>query len=192
MTRELFRYRALIQNLLLKDLKLKYRGSVLGFMWSLLNPLLLLGTYTFVFKYVVRIQMDNYPYFLLVGLFPWNFFSSSLIGSTQAITGNADLIRKVHFPRETLPIATVLFTFAQLLLAFAVFLPALVLISGVRLHWTAVLFVPLLVLHLLFTIGLAFILATGTVFFRDVAHLTEVTAERPGAARVSRRGRADV
>ena len=157
MTRELFRYRALIQNLLLKDLKLKYRGSVLGFMWSLLNPLLLLGTYTFVFKYVVRIQMDNYPYFLLVRLFPWNFFSSSLIGSTQAITGNADLIRRVHFPRETLPIATVLFTFAQLLLAFAVFLPALVLISGVRLHWTAVLFVPLLVLHLLFTIGLAFI-----------------------------------
>lgn len=111
---------------------------------------------------ILRVPIDNYAYFLLVGLLPWNFFSSSLNASTQAITGNANLIRKVYFPWETLPIATALFTFFQLLLALAVFLPALVLISGVRLHWTALLFVPLLLLHLLFTLGVAFILATCT------------------------------
>jgi ABC-type polysaccharide/polyol phosphate export permease len=171
---QLLRYRALVKNLVFKDLKLKYRDSILGVVWSLLNPLLLLVVYTVAFKSILRVQTENYPYFLLAGLLPWNFFASSLTASTQAITGNANLIKKVYFPRETLPIATVLFTFSQLLLALAVFLPALLLISGVRPHWTAILFIPLLLFHVLFTLGLAFILATCTAFFRDVAHLTEV------------------
>jgi ABC-type polysaccharide/polyol phosphate export permease len=171
---QLLRYRALVKNLVFKDLKLKYRDSILGVVWSLLNPLLLLVVYTVAFKSILRVQTENYPYFLLAGLLPWNFFASSLTASTQAITGNANLIKKVYFPRETLPIATVLFTFSQLLLALAVFLPALLLVSGVRPHWTAILFIPLLLFHVLFTLGLAFILATCTAFFRDVAHLTEV------------------
>ena len=170
----LLRYRALVRNLVLKDLSLKYRNSVLGVVWSLLNPLLLLVVYTVAFKFILRVQTENYAYFLLTGLLPWNFFASSMIGSTESITGNTSLIKKVYFPRETLPIASVLFTFSQLLLALAVFLPACLLVSGLGLHWTAVLFVPLLLLHLLFTLGLAFILATCTVFFRDVVHLTEV------------------
>lgn len=174
MIRELFRYRSFIKNLVFKDLKLKYRGSVLGFVWSLLNPVLMIAVYTFSFRYVLRIQTENYPYFLLVGLLPWNFFASSALASTGAIIGNASLIKKVYFPHETLPIATVLFSFAQLLLALAVFLPALVLIAGVPLRWTAALFVPLLVLHLLFTIGLAYILSALTTSFRDVAHFTEL------------------
>ena len=170
----LLHYRTLIKNLVFKDLKLKYRDSVLGVVWSLLNPLLLLVVYTVAFKIVLRVQTENYPYFLLSALLPWTFFSSSLIASTQSITGNANLIRKVYFPRETLPIATVLFAFSQLILALIVFLPALVLISGVRIYSTALLFIPLLLLHLLFTLGLAFILSTCTVFSRDVMHLTEV------------------
>ena len=87
---------------------------------------------------------------------------------------DAGLIRKVYFPREVLPIATVLFTFSQLLLALAVFVPALLWVSGGRLNWPVVLVVPVLLLHLLFTLGIGFILALSTVFFRDVAHLTEV------------------
>jgi len=170
----LLRYGTLVRNLVFKDLKLKYRDSVLGVMWSLLNPFLLLVVYTVAFKVVLRVQTENYPYFLLAALLPWTFFSSSLNASTQSITGNANLIRKVYFPRETLPIATVLFTLSQLILALVVFLPALVLVSGVPVHATALLFVPLLLLHVLFTLGLAFILSTCTVFSRDVAHLTEV------------------
>ena len=171
---ELLRYRTLVRNLVFKDLKLKYRDSALGVVWSLLNPLLLLVVYTVAFKVILRVRTENYAYFLLAGLLPWNFFSSSLTASTQAITGNANLIKKVYFPRETLPIATVLFTLSQLLLALAVFLPALLLVSGVRLHWTAILFLPLVLCHVLFTLGLAFFLATCTVFSRDIAHLTEV------------------
>jgi ABC-2 type transport system permease protein len=171
---EVVRFRALIKNLVFKDLKLKYRGSVLGVVWSLLNPLLMLLVYTLAFKLILRVPTENYAFFLLAGLLPWTFFASSLTASTQAIVRDAGLIRKIYFPREVLPIATVLFTFSQLLLALAVFVPALLWVSGGRLDWPAVLVVPVLLLHLLFTLGIGFILALGTVFFRDVAHLTEV------------------
>jgi lipopolysaccharide transport system permease protein len=172
---EAFRYRALVKNLVLKDLKLKYRGSVLGVAWSLLHPLLLLGVYTLAFRYIVRIQMESYAFFLLAGLLPWTFFAGSLQGSTASIVGNANLLRKVYFPREILPVATVLFCFAQLLLALAVFLPALLLFSGTAVSPIALACFPaVLVLHLLFTVGLAFVLAATTTYFRDVSHLTEV------------------
>jgi ABC-type polysaccharide/polyol phosphate export permease len=170
----LFRYQALIRNLVAKDLKLKYRGSLLGLLWSLLNPALMLVVYTFAFKLVLRVPTENYAYFITAGLLPWSFFAGAVTASTQAIVGNAGLIRKVYFPREILPIASVLFSFTQLLLALAVFLPALLLISGIEPSWTMILVLPVLLLHLLFTLGLALVLAAVTVHFRDVAHLTEV------------------
>jgi ABC-type polysaccharide/polyol phosphate export permease len=170
----LFRYRTLVRNLVAKDITLKYRGSLLGLFWSLLHPALMLVVYTFAFKVVLRVPMENYGYFIMAGLLPWTFFASALTASTHAITGNAGLIRKVYFPRAILPIASVLFSFTQLLLAFAVFLPALLLISGVHPSWRMALVVPVALLHLVFTVGLAFALAAVTVHFRDVAHLTEV------------------
>ena len=172
--RDVFRYRALVQNLVLKDLKLKYRNSLLGVVWSLLNPLLTLAVYTFAFHMILRVQMEDYPSFLLVSLLPWNFFSSALVASTGSILQSGHLIRKVNFPREVLPISTVLFWFAQLLLAFAVFLPCLMATSALRARWTFVLSIPLLFLHLVFTTGLALVLSAVTTSFRDVAHLTEV------------------
>jgi ABC-2 type transport system permease protein len=172
--REFLRYRSFVKNLVSKDLKLKYRDSVLGVAWSLLNPLLTLGVYTLAFKHIMRIQIEHYPYFLLTGLLSWQFFSSALLGSTGAIVGNAHLIRKVYFPRETLPVATVLFAFAQFLLALAVFVPALVLVSGVSVRWTVLLLPLVLLVHFAFALGLAFGLSAVTTSFRDVAHLTEV------------------
>lgn len=172
--RTLLRYRALVHNLVAKDLQLKYRGSLLGLLWSFLNPALMLVVYTFAFKVVLRVPTENYTYFVTAGLLPWSFFAGAVTASTQAIVGNAGLIRKVYFPREILPIASVLFTFTQLLLALAVFLPALILISGIGSSWGMALVVPVLLLHLVFTVGVAFALAAVTVHFRDVAHLTEV------------------
>jgi ABC-type polysaccharide/polyol phosphate export permease len=174
MLREVYRYRALVRNLVLKDLKLKYRDSLLGVVWSLLNPALHIAVYTWAFKGVLRIPLDDYSHFLLAGLLPWNFFAGALLASTWSIRANGSLIRKAHFPTETLPIATVLFSLAQLLLALAVFLPVMALLSGAGVRWTAVLLLPLLALHALFTIGLALLLSALTAFFRDVAHLTEV------------------
>ena len=171
---ELVRYRALVRNLVLKDLKLKYRDSVLGFVWSLLNPLLLLSVYTVAFEHVMRVPVADYPFFLLVALLPWNFFAGSAQASTRSILGNAALIQKVSFPRETLPVATVCFGFAQLLLALVVLLPAALLLFRRPVHWTFLALPLLLLLHLTFTTGIAFLLSTVTTFFRDVAHLTEV------------------
>jgi ABC-type polysaccharide/polyol phosphate export permease len=171
---DLFRYRALVRNLVLKDLKLKYRDSALGVAWSLAHPLLLLLVYTVAFRKVLRVPVEPYGFFLLVALLPWNFFAAATLASTGAIHRNGALLRKVAFPREALPVAGVLFAFAQLLLAFVVFLPLAALVSRVDLGWTALLVVPLLLLHLTFTIGVALVLSALTVSWRDVAHFTEI------------------
>lgn len=174
MFKECYNYRFLIKNLVFKDLKLKYRGSVLGVVWSLLRPLLMIGVYTLAFKFVVRIQMENYVYFLLVGLLPWNFFQGAVMASTGSITDNGSLIKKILFPRATLPISTVLFNLAQFLLALVVFLPLFFLLGGLSFHWNIFLFFPLAILHLLFITGIALLLSALTSSFRDVMHLTEV------------------
>lgn len=174
MFQDCFNYRSLIKNLVLKDLKLKYRGSVLGVVWSLLRPLLMIVVYTLAFKYVVRIKMENYVFFLFIGLLPWNFFQGAVMASTGSITDNGNLIKKVLFPRATLPIATVLFNLAQFLLALAVFLLLFLLFGNLPLNWVVLLFFPLIALHLLFTVGIALILSSLTSSFRDIVHLTEV------------------
>lgn len=175
MLRDLLAYRTFVVNMVLKDLKLRYQASILGFLWSMLNPLLMLVIYTVVFSRVMRVPIEgNYTFFLFAGLMPWTFFSGALIASTGSVIANAGLIRKVQFPHETLPVATVLFFFAQLVLALLVVVPGLVLIAGARLTAVAWFAVPLLLLQLAFTIGLAFALAALTTVFRDVTHLTEV------------------
>jgi lipopolysaccharide transport system permease protein len=172
--RSLFRYRELIRNLVLKDLKLKYRDSVLGFLWSLANPLLLILVYSFVFGHILRGGPANFAYFLMVGILPWNFFAQSLMMSTGSILDNGTLIRKVALPMEVFPITTVLFNLAQLLFALAVFFPMAWLFFKVPLAWSWISFLPILTLHVLFTLGLSFIISTATVFYRDVRHFTEI------------------
>jgi ABC-type polysaccharide/polyol phosphate export permease len=168
----LFRYRFLALNLALKDLKLKYRDSAIGILWSLGNPLLTLLVYTFAFRTVLKVRMDHYPFFVMVSLLPWTFFSSSLQGASLSILQSGHLVRKVSFPMEVLPIAAVLFSFAQMALAFVAFLPFFVFV--LRPGPVGLLVLPILALHLLFTSGLALVLAPVTTLFRDVAHLTEV------------------
>ena len=174
MIRDLLAYRTFIRNMVVKDLKLRYQASVLGFLWSMLNPLLMLGLYTVVFSKIMRVQMENYTFFLFCGLMPWTFFSGSLMASTTSLLGNAGLIRKVYFPHETLPFATVLFHFAQLVLALVVVVPGLIVITGAHLTWVAFLAIPVLLLHFIFTVGIAFALSALTTVFRDVAHFTEI------------------
>ena len=171
--REIVGYRAFIRNLVVKDLKLKYRDSILGFLWSLVNPLMMLVVYTIAFKYVMRTGIQHFTFFLLAGLMPWQFFAGALTASTNSIVGNGNLIRKVYFPREVLPVATVLFTFTQFVLALAAVLPVVLVVEGLPLRWVALLVVPIALLHLAFTIGCALALSALTTSFRDVAHFTE-------------------
>jgi lipopolysaccharide transport system permease protein len=170
----LVRYRELIVNLVLKDLKLKYRGSMLGFVWSLVNPLVMLCVYTVAFTVILRVTVPGFVFYLLLGLLAWTFFSNSAAMATGAIIDSGSLMKSVAFPRAILPITTVLFNLVQYLLTIAVFLPLMLLLYRVPLHPAMLLFPVFLMLQVLFTTGVAFLLAVGTAFFRDIRHLLEI------------------
>jgi ABC-2 type transport system permease protein len=167
-------YRELIKNLVLRDLKLKYRGSLLGFVWSLVNPLMMIAVYTVAFTYIIRIRVEGFVFFVMLGTLAWSFFSSSASMSTGAVVDSGGLMKSVTFPRAILPIATVLFNLAQHLLTVTVILPIMLLVNHVSLSPAMLLYPFFLVLQLLFTIGVAFVLAAGTAFFRDVRHLLDI------------------
>ena len=120
------RYRELLRNLVVRDLKARYKNSVLGFFWSLLNPLGMMLVFTFVFTVLTpNTQMPKYPIFFLCGFLPWQFFSAAVMTSLYSIIGNGTLVNKVYFPREILPTSTVLAHLVNLLLALLVLFGAL-------------------------------------------------------------------
>jgi ABC-type polysaccharide/polyol phosphate export permease len=168
-----WRYRELVANLARVNLLLKYRGSVLGLLWSLLNPLLMIAIYSVAFKYIMRIQLENYTFFLLVGLLPWSFFASSVVASTGCVIGSAGLLKKVYFPREVFPLSSVAFFFVQFLLSLLAFIPFVILWKG-QFQAVNLLYVPLMLLLLLFSVGLSLALSALTVLYRDLQHFTEV------------------
>jgi ABC-2 type transport system permease protein len=174
MLRDLAGHAELLRNLVLRDLKLKYRGSVLGFLWSLANPLAMVLVYTFAFKTIMAIQQPNYHYFVLIGLLAWTFFANASTMSTGAIIESTGLVRAVRFPRAILPVATVFFNLAQYLLTVVVFLPIMFLAIGRAPTWPMALFPVILLLQAAFAVGVALLLSAATTNFRDVRHLVEV------------------
>ena len=169
-----YRYRELLKNIVLKDLKLKYRGSALGFLWSLANPLLMISVYAVAFNYILRVGTTGYVFRLMLGVLAWTFFANSATMATGANVDNAALLKNVAFPRVILPFATVLFYLIQYLLTVAVFLPVMILWYRVPLSAVMALFIVFLVLQVMFTTGVSLLLATSTAFFRDTRHLLEV------------------
>lgn len=170
---EFVAYWELTTNLIARDLKTKYRGSVLGVFWSLLNPLLLMVVYTAVFSVIVRVPIHPYPVFLLAGLVPWNAFAQSLTNATTSVVDNAGIVRKVYFPLEILPISAVLSASVNFLISL-VLLAGLTLFYQVPLGLSLLLLPVLIVLQIAFTIGLGCLLAAGNVFFRDVQYFLTV------------------
>jgi ABC-type polysaccharide/polyol phosphate export permease len=106
----LLQYRELLKNLVIKDLKVKYRNSFLGFLWSLLNPLMMIIVYSVALKYILRVQVENFPLFLIIGILPWNLFSGTAMAATEAIISNANLIKKICFPERFCPSLQCCFT----------------------------------------------------------------------------------
>ena len=170
---EVLAYWELTTNLIARDLKTKYRGSVLGVFWSLLNPLLLMLVYTVVFSKIARLPIPRYPVFLLAGLVPWNAFALSLASATTSVVDNAGIVRKVYFPLEILPISAVLSATVNFLISLTL-LAALAIIFGVHLGLSLLLLPVLIVLQIAFTIGLGSLLAAFDVFFRDVQYFLSV------------------
>jgi ABC-type polysaccharide/polyol phosphate export permease len=170
----LFSYRGLIYNLVMRELKVRYKNSVLGFVWSLLNPLAMMIVFTLVFGVLwPNGDIEKYPLFLLCGLVPWQFFSNSVMSSINSIVGNGNLVKKVYFPREVLPIATVLANLVNFLLAFIVLFGVLIVFQSNFSPWLWML--PLVILiQTCFTLGIAFFLSTINVFYRDTMMVMDV------------------
>jgi ABC-2 type transport system permease protein len=164
----------LVTQLIRKDLKVKYQGSSLGFVWSLANPLLLLVIYTFVFQYVFKSAVPLFGFFLMSGLLIWSFFSMAVMGASTSIIGNAGLVKKVPFPHVALPLASVGFAGVQVALQYAVLLVALVVSGWAPIRPELLLLVPALVVALIMTVGLSLLVAALTVRYRDTSHILEV------------------
>src|SRR5918993_3722071 len=168
----LFRYRGLIQSLVSRELKARYRGSALGFFWSFINPLMLLLVYSFVFSYVMPASKDErvapFALFMFCGILPWTWFSSSLIESSGILISGGNLIKKVLFPAEILPIVTVLSNMVHFFFGLVVLAGFLVYYQR-PLNLTELAIFPLaVVIQLILTLGFALLLSALTVHFRDI------------------------
>jgi lipopolysaccharide transport system permease protein len=170
--RTLYRHRQLIAALTGRDLKARYRGSLLGYFWSLANPLLLLAVYTLVFTVFFPQQVVRpYPLFLFAGILPWTFFAAATLESTSAISGNAGLIKKVMFPAEALPLVVVTSHLVHFLLAMPVMFAAMLAFTVAgrfSIGPTAAVVPLLMLLQTLFVAGVALIVSSASVLFRDL------------------------
>ncbi len=167
---DLLRHRALIQSLVSRELKARYRGSVLGFLWSFVNPILLLLTYWLAFTYMfpgVRTpQVEPYFLFIFCGILPWTWFNASVAEASGVLISSGNLIKKVLFPAEVLPTVNVLAN----LVHFAFGLPVLLafLLLNHRLSWTVLLVPVVVAVQFVFTLGFAYLVSALTVHFRDI------------------------
>ena len=171
--RDSYRYRELIWALALKELKIRYKRSVLGFLWALLNPALMMLVLTMVFSTIMRFPIQHYAIFLLSVLLPWTFFSQSLTYAVESIVSNGDLIKKVAVPKLVFPMAAVVSNIINLLLSL---IPLALLVPILRhpFYWTWIyLPVPMLALAI-FTLGMTFFFAAANVYYRDVSHMLQV------------------
>lgn len=173
LARGIYQNRELIWALALKELRVRYKRSILGFVWALLNPLLTMLVLTVVFGSLLRFSLPHYSIFLLSMLLPWTFFAQSLAYSVESIVGNGELLKKVRVARLVFPVAALTSNIINFLLSIV---PLLFLVVAMRfpLHWTWI-YLPIPMLGLfLFTLGTAFLFATVNVFYRDVSHIIQV------------------
>lgn len=172
--RDIVVYRELLVNLVRKELKVKYKSSFLGFLWSLLNPAMLLVVYTFVFSVVLGSGIPRFPIYLLSGLLVWNLFSTGLSGATNSVVGNAGIVNKVWFPREVLPLASIGAALVHFFLQGIVLIGALAVLQH-PVSWQYVPLLPIALFGLLLVLaGLSVLVAAMNVYLRDVQHLVEL------------------
>lgn len=172
--KELFEYREMIRSMINRELKGRYKGSVLGVLWSFLNPLLQLLVYTVVFSFIMRNGIEDYYLFLIVALIPWIFLSSSVTIGAPCIRAQKEMVNKIYFPREILPISSVTAQLINMFYAFLVIF-AILLISGKGINIYSLLFLPLIILiEYFFVLGLTFLLSALTVYFRDLEYITGI------------------
>lgn len=171
----LIQYRRLLWDLAIKDIKVRYRNPILGFLWTILVPLVTVFIFKFVFSTLLKAQVENYPFFiyLMTAIFPWSYFSSSVNAAVESIFSNRELIKKTYFPRQIIPVSVVL---ANLINFFPAFIVMLVILVFFKMQFTVLIFLApiILLLQTIFTIGLALIVCSLQVVLRDVKYIVEL------------------
>lgn len=170
---DIYKYREFLKNSVSKDLRTRYRGSVFGFLWTFLNPLLMLVVYSVLFSIVVRMQVDNYPLFLFSTLLSWNFFANSILSGSSIVVGSGNLIKKIYFPHEILPISVVMAGLVNYLYGLVILIPALCIYGYYpNVHYV---YLPLILLiQVILTLAITFLVSALTVFFRDLEHMLAI------------------
>ena len=162
----------MIASLVRRDLRGRYKGSFLGFLWTFVNPLLQLLVYSLVFTNIMRVEdVEIYYLYLFIALIPWLFFSNSIAGGASCIIAQKDMVSKIYFPREVIPISYVTSGFVNMLLCFIVVIAA-VLISGIEVNVLTWLFLPVIfIIQYILVLGITMLVSAVTVYFRDLEHI---------------------
>ena len=168
--KEIYQYRHMLKTLVKQDINGRYKGSFFGFLWTLLNPLLMLFVYSLVFQFVFRTGIEHYSIYLFICLMPWNAFANTIAIGTTCVSNNASILKKVYFPREILPLAVVISNTIQYFFSAVIIFIAL-LVSGVGVSWYALLLPVIVLIQSIFSLGIVMILSAANVYVRDVQYI---------------------
>jgi len=171
--KEIYNYRELLKNNIKKEIRGKYKGAWLGVVWSYLNPLLMLVVYSIVFSKIMRIQIPNYTMFLFTALIPWTFFTTTVSQGSFSVIASGNLLKKVYFPREIIPISVVTSNLVNFLIS-CVIMFTFILISGIGFSKYVIFFPIIVLIQYLLLMGITLILSAVTVFVRDLEHIITV------------------
>ncbi|SFE86291.1 ABC-2 type transport system permease protein [Paenibacillus algorifonticola] len=171
--KDIYQYREFLKNNVSKDLRTRYRGSIFGFLWTFLNPLFMLVVYSTLFSIIIKMPVDNYPIFLFCTLLAWNNFQSSVQSSASIIVNSGNLIKKVYFPHEILPISVVTGGLINYLYGLVILIPALIIFGympNLNYLWLPV----IIIIQFIFTLAISFIVSALNVYFRDLEHMLNI------------------
>jgi len=172
--KEIYAYRDMIGSLVQRELRGKYKGSVLGFLWTFINPLCQIIVYTIVFSVIVRSDLDKFYVYMITGMIPWLFFDMSMRIGAGCVRYQGDMLKKIYFPREVLPIACVTANFVNMLFCFVIVFLVLFL-SGVGVSVRALFSLPLIMgIEYVTVLGFTLFISSVTVFFKDMEHIVTV------------------
>ena len=174
--KNLYNYRELLKTNIKKEIRGKYKNSFLGVLWSFLNPLLQIAVYAIVFPLILRNTQENYVIFLCCGLIPWTFFSSAIVKSASTMIENGNIVKKVYFPREILPISVVSSECVNFIIS-TIIIVAFVIFGGLGISKYIIFYPIVLLVQYILTLAIAFIMSSITVYFRDLQHLIGVALQ---------------
>lgn len=178
-SKEVLSYRTLLWTLAWRDIRVRYKQSLLGILWAMFIPVSMMLLFSFVFTRIVKVETDvPYPIFAYCGLLPWQFFSSATTAATNSLVANRSLVTKIYFPSEVFPLSSIVAALVDFLVGAIVLVGLMIYYaitsSPVTISWTVFFVVPVIFVQLLFTAGLSFLLAMSNLFFRDVRYIYSV------------------